>query len=201
MSICSLPSPAPSSIRRRSFDRAGFVAEAVQRLRQLRDEHGVRSFVDPCPIELGRDAGTDAGNFREVRNECGLHDWLLLRGNGPADILARPHGRGNRRTLHPRDHPADRNDRREGGRDQGCDRRAGITALEHKFLEAACIAQKATGVPIITHTQDGVARSGAAGSVRRGRRAGASLPDRSLLRQCRSGVSPARGGWRIVYRL
>ena len=32
-----------------------------------------------------------------------------------------------------------------------------ITRLEHKFLEAACIAQKATGVPIITHTQDGQA--------------------------------------------
>src|SRR6202165_1126092 len=39
-----------------TFDRAGFVAEAVRRLRQLREEHGVRSFVDPCPIELGRDA-------------------------------------------------------------------------------------------------------------------------------------------------
>ena len=32
----------------------------------------------------------------------------------------------------------------------------GITPLEMKFLEAACVAQKATGVPIITHTQDGV---------------------------------------------
>ena len=30
-----------------------------------------------------------------------------------------------------------------------------ITALDTKFLNAACIAQKATGVPIITHTQDG----------------------------------------------
>src|SRR6195952_959480 len=39
-----------------TFDRAGFVSEAVRRLRQLRIEHGVRSFVDPCPIELGRDA-------------------------------------------------------------------------------------------------------------------------------------------------
>ncbi len=38
-----------------TFDRAGFVAEAVRRLRQLRVDHGVRTFVDPCPIELGRD--------------------------------------------------------------------------------------------------------------------------------------------------
>ena len=33
---------------------------------------------------------------------------------------------------------------------------AAITPLEAKFLDAACIAQRATGVPIITHTQDGV---------------------------------------------
>src|ERR1700689_1947389 len=39
-----------------TFDRAGFVKEAVRRLIQLRGEHDVRSFVDPCPIELGRDA-------------------------------------------------------------------------------------------------------------------------------------------------
>jgi phosphotriesterase-related protein len=30
-----------------------------------------------------------------------------------------------------------------------------ITALEQKFVAAACLAQQATGVPIITHTQDG----------------------------------------------
>src|ERR1044071_569823 len=40
-----------------SFDRPAFIAEAVKRLKQLRTEHGVSSFVDPCPIELGRDAG------------------------------------------------------------------------------------------------------------------------------------------------
>ena len=38
-------------------DVPAFVAEAVKRLTQLRVEHGVKSFVDPCPIELGRDAG------------------------------------------------------------------------------------------------------------------------------------------------
>ena len=38
------------------FDRPAFIAEAVKRLRELREVHGVKSFVDPCPIELGRDA-------------------------------------------------------------------------------------------------------------------------------------------------
>ena len=46
-----------------TFDRATFVAEAVKRLKQLRTDHGVRSFVDPCPIELGRDAAPDEGNL------------------------------------------------------------------------------------------------------------------------------------------
>ena len=39
-----------------TFDRPGFIREAVRRLKELREVHGVRSFVDPCPIELGRDA-------------------------------------------------------------------------------------------------------------------------------------------------
>ena len=42
------------------YDRAAFVAEAVRRLIQLRTEHGVKSFVDPCPIELGRDVSVMA---------------------------------------------------------------------------------------------------------------------------------------------
>ena len=32
-----------------------------------------------------------------------------------------------------------------------------ISPMERKFLDAACIAQRATNVPIITHTQDGYA--------------------------------------------
>ncbi|MFN8035644.1 MAG: hypothetical protein U0V73_06905 [Acidimicrobiia bacterium] len=37
-----------------AFDRDACVATAVERMHQLA-EHGVRTFVDPCPIELGRD--------------------------------------------------------------------------------------------------------------------------------------------------
>src|SRR5258708_32634328 len=36
------------------FDRENFVETAVERLRALKT-HGVKTFVDPCPIELGRD--------------------------------------------------------------------------------------------------------------------------------------------------
>ena len=137
------------------FDRPEFVAEAVRRLKQLRIEHGVRSFVDPCPIELGRDAAlmreiaeksemnvvcTTGFYFEEmglpiywrartVEEIAGLYIREITYGIGTTGIKA---GAIKVATGAP-----------------------AITALEHKFLEAACLAQKATGVPIITHTQDG----------------------------------------------
>ena len=49
------------------FDRPAFIAEAVRRLVELREVHGVRSFVDPCPIELGRDATL----LREIAEKSG----------------------------------------------------------------------------------------------------------------------------------
>ena len=52
-----------------TFDRAAFIAEAVRRLVELREAHGVRSFVDPCPIELGRDVGM----MREISEKSGVH--------------------------------------------------------------------------------------------------------------------------------
>ena len=37
------------------FDRRSFVAEAVRQLRQPRTGYGARGFVDPCPMERGRE--------------------------------------------------------------------------------------------------------------------------------------------------
>ena len=36
------------------FDRDAFVRDAVNWLKAIK-EHGVKTFVDPCPIDLGRD--------------------------------------------------------------------------------------------------------------------------------------------------
>ncbi len=138
------------------FDRAGFVAEAVKRLRQLREEHGVRSFVDPCPIELGRDAGMmkEIAEKSEMNVVCttGFYFEMLglpfyWRARTPEEIAELyireiTHGIGNTGV--------------KAGAIKVATGAPDITALEMKFLEAACIAQKATGVPIITHTQDGV---------------------------------------------
>jgi phosphotriesterase-related protein len=138
------------------FDRSAFVAEAVRRLTQLRTEHGVRTFVDPCPIELGRDAAM----MREISEksemnvvcttgfyfeEMGLPIyWRARTAEEIAELYIREitHGIGTTGVR--------------AGAIKVATGAPAITTLEHKFLEAACIAQKATGVPIITHTQDGV---------------------------------------------
>jgi phosphotriesterase-related protein len=139
------------------FDRAAFVAEAVRRLRQLRTEHGVRTFVDPCPIELGRDAAL----MREISEksemnvvcttgfyfeEMGLPVyWRARTVEEIAELYIREITQGIGTTAV------------KAGAIKVATGAPAITALEHKFLAAACIAQKATGVPIITHTQDGCA--------------------------------------------
>ena len=139
------------------YDRAAFIAEAVKRLVQLRIEHGVKSFVDPCPIELGRDVAVMAeiAEKSEMNIVCttgfyfeamGLPIyWRARTAEEIAELYIREitHGVGNTGIR--------------AGAIKVATGEPGISPLEMKFLEAACIAQKATGVPIITHTQDGFA--------------------------------------------
>lgn len=137
------------------FDRGAFVTEAAKRLRQLREEHGVRSFVDPCPIELGRDAALirEIAERSEMQVICTTGFYFEAMG---LPVYWRARTTEEIAELYIREIT-------EGIGNTGV--RAGaikvatgepeITALEMKFLDAACIAQKATGVPIITHTQDG----------------------------------------------
>lgn len=137
-------------------DRAAFIAEAVRRLRQLRREYDVRTFVDPCPIELGRDPAmmAEISDKSEMNIVCttgfyfeamGLPVyWRARTVDEIAELYIREitHGIG------------------ETGVRAGAIKVATgapeITRLERKFLDAACVAQRATGVPIITHTQDGL---------------------------------------------
>lgn len=138
------------------LDRAAFVAEAVRRLRQLREEHGVRTFVDPCPIELGRDPGmmAEIAGKSEMNVVCttgfyfedmGLPVyWRARTAEEIAALYIREITQGIGTTGV------------KAGAIKVATGAPAITALERKFLDAACIAQQATGVPIITHTQDGV---------------------------------------------
>ncbi len=138
------------------FDRAAFIAEAVKRLKELREVHGVRSFVDPCPIELGRDVTM----MKEISEGSGVHIvcttgfyfealglppyWRARTAEEIAELYIREitHGIGATGIR--------------AGAIKVATGAPEITELEKKFLAAACIAQRATGVPIITHTQDGV---------------------------------------------
>jgi phosphotriesterase-related protein len=169
------------------FDRAGFIAEAVRRLVQLRTEHGVRSFVDPCPIELGRDVTM----MKEISEKSGMHIicttgfyfeemglpvyWRPRTVDEIAELYIREitHGIG------------------ETGIKAGAIKVATgaprVTELEKKFLAAACIAQKATGVPIITHTQDGCA----APEQQRLFADGGVEPHRCLIGHCCGNADPA----------
>ena len=137
------------------MDRPAFVAEAVKRLKELRQVHGVRSFVDPCPIELGRDAGLmkEIAEKSEMQvicttgfyfEEMGLPIyWRARTAKEIAELYIREITQGIGTTGV------------KAGAIKVATGEPAITALEMKFLEAACIAQKATGVPIITHTQNG----------------------------------------------
>lgn len=137
------------------FDRQAFVIEAVKRLRELRQVHGVRSFVDPCPIELGRDAGlmAEIAEKSEMNVICttGFYFeemgfpvyWRARTVDEIAELYIREITKGIGTTGV------------KAGAIKVATGAPAITALEEKFLAAACIAQKATGVPIITHTHDG----------------------------------------------
>jgi len=136
------------------FDRAAFVARAVSRLRDLK-AFGVKTFVDPCPIELGRDVElfAEVSERAEINIICttgfyfeawGLPVyWKMRTAEEIAELYVREieYGCGATRI-------------RAGA--IKCATDALMTEQEEKFLAAACIAQRATGVPIITHTQDGV---------------------------------------------
>lgn len=138
-----------------ALDRPAFVTEAVKRLRELREIHGVKSFVDPCPIELGRDPTMmrEIAEKSEMQVICttgfyfeamGLPIyWRARTVDEIAELYIREITQGIGRTGV------------RAGAIKVATGAPDITDMEMKFLNAACIAQRATGVPIITHTQDG----------------------------------------------
>ncbi|WFU31453.1 TatD family hydrolase [Bradyrhizobium brasilense] len=140
-----------------SYSRAELIAEAVRRLVQLRTEHKVRTFVDPCPIELGRDVTL----MQEVSEKAGMQIicttgfyyeerglpfyWRARTEEEIAELYIREitHGIGETGV--------------KAGALKVSTGAPVVTHQEMKFLAAACIAQRATGVPVITHTTDGCA--------------------------------------------
>ena len=183
-----------------TFDRPAFIAEAVRRLTQLRVEHGVRSFLDPCPIELGRDAAmmAEIAEQSEMNVVCTTGFYFEAMGLPVYGARARwtrspnsTSAKSPTASAVPACVPARSRSPRCAG-----DHAAG-GGVPRGRLHRAARHRRADHHP---HAGRRV-RSRTAGGVPRRRRGAASLPDRPLLRQRRSRVSPSCLRGRIVYRL
>lgn len=146
--------PGEELERRPRWTRAEIVARATDKLAELRDG-GFRTFVDPCPIELGRDPEL----YAEVSQASGMHvvcatgfytqheGWGLpfyWRARDPEEIAehyAAELTEGIAGT---------------GGIRAGVIKAATgaeVTGAERRVLAGAALAQRATDVAIITHTE------------------------------------------------
>jgi phosphotriesterase-related protein len=144
---------ADRAARREHFKRC------VDRMRELR-ELGLRTFLDPCPIDLGRDVefAAEVAQASGVRVICATGLYKEDQG-APAYFKFRAQfgdGPGEMADLFVRELT-------EGVGETGI--RAGIikvatsahkvTPYEEMVLRAAARAHKATGAPITTHTDEG----------------------------------------------
>lgn len=138
------------------IDREGVIVEAVRRLTELREVHGVRTFVDPCPVELGRDVAllAEVSERSQVHIVCTTGFYFESMGlppywrNSSVEQIAEFY-------LTEIEQGAMRTSVRAGAL-KCATSGPRITEGERKCLAAASIAHKATGVPIITHTQGGL---------------------------------------------
>ncbi len=136
------------------FDRKVALKNCIERLKEVRDL-GLKSFVDPCPMDIGRDVTFMA----EVADATGVN-VICATGLYKEDL-------GNTAYFKQRsvDDIADVyvSEIQKGIGTTGI--RAGIikcatgkgqvTKYEETCLRAASRAHKKTGVPITTHTEDG----------------------------------------------
>ncbi|MCK9553564.1 hypothetical protein [Aquamicrobium sp.] len=137
------------------FDRDAAIREGTKRLTQLREVYGVKTFVDPCPIELGRDVEAMAA----ISEQSGVN--IVCTTGFYFQPLGLPPYWANSSVVQIAElyiHELEKGVGRTGIRAGGlkCATGSGrISDSERKCLEAACIAQKETGVRIWTHTTDG----------------------------------------------
>jgi phosphotriesterase-related protein len=136
-----------------SWDRADCVATSVERMHQLQ-EHGVGTFVDPCPIELGRDPELMA----EVAERSGMHVVCATGFYHEHDAIGHPYYWRVRSAeeiaeflLH---------EIRNGIGTTGI--RPGVikiasgappTESDRKFLRGAAIAAAESGLPVVSHCE------------------------------------------------
>jgi phosphotriesterase-related protein len=138
-----------------SWDRAETVTRAVDKMGELLDA-GFRTFVDPCPIELGRDPEL----YAEISSRSGMRIvcttgfytqhmdsglpfyWRARDPEEIAELYVQELSDGIAGT---------------GGIRAGAIKAATgteVTPAERRMLTGAALAQRATGVAIITHTEN-----------------------------------------------
>jgi phosphotriesterase-related protein len=138
-----------------AWDRAETVARAVDKMGELLDA-GFRTFVDPCPIELGRDPEL----YAEISSRSGMRIvcttgfytqhmdsgmpfyWRAREPEEIAELYVQELNEGIAGT---------------GGIRAGAIKAATgteVTPAERRMLTGAAVAQRATGVAIITHTEN-----------------------------------------------
>lgn len=136
------------------FKRAEGMARAVDQMHELQS-YGVKTFVDPCPMDLGRDAEflAELSQKSGMRVICTTGAYFEAEGNTytfrhlPLEEIAEIYIK----------------EIEDGIGDTGI--KAGaikiatgaprISDYERKLVTAGARAAKATGVPVISHTQDG----------------------------------------------
>jgi phosphotriesterase-related protein len=143
------------------FDRKSEVAKAVDKLKEIKTL-GVSSFVDPCPMELGRDPEFAA----EVADKAGMRviiaTGLYNEALGipphfralPADDIAEVYVRELTEGIGRTGIKAGLIKTATGGIPGMTETAKSISANEEKCLRAAARAHKATGAPILCHNDE-----------------------------------------------
>jgi phosphotriesterase-related protein len=145
--------PGEELDRSRTWKRADTVAVAVDRMAELLDA-GFRTFVDPCPIELGRDPElyADISQRTGMQIVCTTGFYTEFNGLGlPAYWRARdPDEIAELYVSELVDGIGD-----TGIRPGAIKAATGVevTAAERRALSGAALAHRETGVAIITHTE------------------------------------------------
>ncbi len=144
-----------------SFDRKKEIAGAVEKLREIKDL-GVTSFVDPCPMELGRDPEFAA----ECADKSGLNvvvaTGLYNEALGipphfrslPADDIAEIYVREITDGIDKTGIKAGLIKTATGGIPGMTETAKTIGTHEETCLRAAARAHKVTGVPILCHNDE-----------------------------------------------
>jgi phosphotriesterase-related protein len=132
-------------------DRREVVAIATDKLQELAG-HGVRVIVDPCPIELGRDPEL----YAEVSERSGVRiifatGFYYEESGIPPYWRARDAEEIAELYLHEIANGVGKTGLRPGVIKAATGLE--VTAQERKVLSAAAMAQKESGVAIITHTE------------------------------------------------